>query len=222
MCSLVIMIRKRSVLLIFTKAPIAGRVKTRLIPVTGPGKAAALHAAMVYQTLLTAQRSGFDTIELWCAPRAEHPFFSLCRRRFGVVLKTQCGQGLGARMAHAVSDALKRYRCAVVIGTDCPELSVHDLKQASQWLNGPYAAVVGPCEDGGYFLIGLRYPLPELFRNVDWGGSEVLETTRLRLRHLGLPWVELPLRWDLDRPQDLERWQNRRRFGVQPASLRRL
>ncbi|MGH8579465.1 MAG: TIGR04282 family arsenosugar biosynthesis glycosyltransferase [Gammaproteobacteria bacterium] len=208
------MIRRGSVLLVFAKAPIAGRVKTRLIPATGPGKAAALHVAMVLRTLHTAQRSEFDTIELWCHPRAQHPFFRLCRRRFGVVLKTQHGQNLGARIVHAVSDALKRYRRAVVIGTDCPELCVRDLKQAWQWLNGPYGAVLGPCEDGGYFLIGLRRLLPELFRDMAWGGSEVLETTRLRLGRLGVPWAELPLRWDLDRPQDLARWLNRRRFGV--------
>jgi len=208
------MIRRGSVLLVFAKAPIAGRVKTRLIPATGPGKAAALHVAMVLRTLHTAQRSGFDTIELWCHPRAQHPFFRLCRSRFGIVLKTQHGQNLGARIVHAVSDALKRYRSAVVIGTDCPELCVHDLKQAWQWLNGPYGAVLGPCEDGGYFLIGLRRPLPELFRDMPWGGSEVLKTTRLRLGRLSVPWAELPLRWDLDRPQDLSRWLNRRRFGA--------
>lgn len=216
------MIRRGSVLLVFAKAPIAGRVKTRLIPATGPGRAAALHAAMVLQTLRTAQRSGFDTIELWCQPRAQHPFFRLCRRRFGAVLKTQHGQNLGARIVHAVSNALKRYRRAVVIGTDCPELCAHDLKQAWQWLAGPYAAVLGPCEDGGYFLIGLRRPLPELFCDMAWGGSKVLETTRLRLGRLGVAWAELPLRWDLDRPQDLARWPNRRRFGTQTACLRKL
>ncbi|MGH8659326.1 MAG: TIGR04282 family arsenosugar biosynthesis glycosyltransferase [Gammaproteobacteria bacterium] len=210
------MIRRGSVLLVFAKAPIAGRVKTRLIPVTGPGKAAALHAAMVLHTLRTAQRSGFDAIELWCQPLAQHTFFRLCQRRFGVGLKTQYGQNLGARIVHAVRDALKRHRRAVIIGTDCPELCVRDLKQAGQWLNGPYAAVLGPCEDGGYFLIGLRRPLPELFRNMAWGGSEVLKTTRLRLGRLGVLWAELPLRWDLDRPQDLSRWLNRRRLGLRP------
>lgn len=206
------MIRRGSVLLIFAKAPIAGRVKTRLIPTTGPGKAAALHAAMVLETLRTAQRSGFDAIELWCQPRAQHPFFRFCRGRFGVALKSQRGQNLGARIVHALSDALKRYRRAVVIGTDCPELCVRDLKQAEQWLNGPYAAVLGPCEDGGYFLIGLRRLLPELFRDIAWGGSEVVETTRLRLRRLGLRWAELSLGWDLDRPEDLLRWASRRLF----------
>ncbi|MGH8613788.1 MAG: TIGR04282 family arsenosugar biosynthesis glycosyltransferase [Gammaproteobacteria bacterium] len=208
------MSRRGSVLLIFAKAPIAGRVKTRLIPATGPGKAAALHAGMVLHTLHTAQRSGSDTIELWCYPQAQHPFFRLCRKRFGVVLKTQHGQNLGARIVHAVRDALKRYRRAIVIGTDCPELCVRDLKQAGEWLAGPYAAVLGPCEDGGYFLIGLRRPLPALFRDMAWGGSEVLETTRLRLGRLGVPWAELPLRWDLDRPQDLSRWRNKCRFGA--------
>lgn len=199
------MIRRDSAVVVFAKAPIAGRVKTRLIPAVSPGEAAALHAALVLQTLCTARSAGFDAIELWCWPRAEHPLFRFCQRRFRVALKTQHGQNLGARMAFALRDALKRHRSVILIGTDCPGLCADDLKKAGLSLDAGYRLVLGPCEDGGYFLIGLKRLIPELFRNIAWGRSDVAENTRLRLRRLGLHWAELPLRWDLDRPEDLSR-----------------
>jgi glycosyltransferase A (GT-A) superfamily protein (DUF2064 family) len=66
-------------------------------------------------------------------------------------------------------------------------------------------AVIGPAEDGGYVLIGLRRYAPELFKGVSWGTDLVLKETRERLRVLGWQWHELKERWDVDRPEDMKR-----------------
>lgn len=190
-------------LLIFARAPIPGQAKTRLIPALGAEGAAALHARLCRRTLELAVWSGLACVDLWCSPDAGHPFFAECRQTFGVDLKTQRGADLGERMAGALADALTASRHAVLIGTDCPELDAHDLQQAFDALAQDHDAVLGPAADGGYVLIGLRAPAPRLFEAIDWGSGRVLAQTRQRLAQLGLTWHELPVRRDLDRPEDL-------------------
>jgi glycosyltransferase A (GT-A) superfamily protein (DUF2064 family) len=92
----------------------------------------------------------------------------------------------------------------VLIGTDCPELSAAYVVSALEELNGQ-DAVLGPAEDGGYVLLGLRRSAPELFRDIPWGGDGVAAYTRARMGDLGWCWRELPVLWDVDRPADLAR-----------------
>ena len=99
--------------------------------------------------------------------------------------------------------ALSRNPGAILIGTDCPELTVADLRRAQRWLRGGCQVVLAPAEDGGYALIGARHVSTEMFRNIAWGTAGVFDETVKRLR--GYRWRALRRVWDVDRPQDLDR-----------------
>lgn len=190
-------------LMVFARAPVPGAAKTRLIPTLGAAGAAALHAQLSHHTLARAITARVAPVQLWCSPGPAHPFFAACRTAFGIDLHTQCEGDLGSRMAGAFDEALDSSRHAVIIGTDCPDLSREDLRQAFHALDEGRDAVLGPAEDGGYVLIGLSRPAPALFRDIDWGSGRVLSQTRKRLGELGLTWRELAPRRDVDRPEDL-------------------
>jgi hypothetical protein len=190
--------------LVFARAPLAGSVKTRLVPALGARGAAALHARMVRHTLRTACAAAIGQVELWCAPSVDHAFFGRCAADFGVTLAAQEGADLGTRMDHALTRALLR-GYALVIGTDCPALTADDLRAAAAALCEDARAVIAPAEDGGYVLIGLRRREPRLFSGIDWGSASVMAQTRARLAELGWTWRELEPRWDVDRPEDLAR-----------------
>jgi rSAM/selenodomain-associated transferase 1 len=108
-------------------------------------------------------------------------------------------------MAHAFHETLKWTTQALLIGTDCPSLTVDDLREAAEVLRKGIDAVIGPAEDGGYILIGLRRCVPDLFTGISWGTGSVLDQTRRRLRELRWKWHELSEQWDVDRPEDVER-----------------
>jgi hypothetical protein len=122
------------------------------------------------------------------------------QRELGVALEPQVGSDLGERMAAA----LTRHCPAVLVGCDCPALSSAHLEAAVQAL--PSADVVlAPAEDGGYVLVGVNAPRPELFAGMTWGHGDVMAETRARVAAAGLRCVELETLWDLDRPEDLQR-----------------
>ncbi|MFB3884095.1 MAG: TIGR04282 family arsenosugar biosynthesis glycosyltransferase [Thermodesulfobacteriota bacterium] len=192
-------------ILVFAKAPIPGEVKTRLIPSLGGEAAASLHKKLVFRSLQTVSRAGLGPAELWCTPSMEDPFFKLCAGKFNLELRRQTDGDIGKRMAYAFDRALRKAPYALLIGTDCPSLTPDDLKKAFEVLAQGMDAVIGPAEDGGYVLLGLRRSAPELFGGISWGSNSVLEVTRKRLRVLGWQWHELEKRWDVDRPGDLDR-----------------
>lgn len=190
-------------LLVFAKAPVPGRVKTRLIPALGAVRAAALHARLVDQTLAITSRVDAWRTELWCHPDRENPDLVECAGRHHAVLREQTGIDLGERMHNAFVTTLAEAERAVLIGTDCPGLRVDHISRAFEALRVGADAVLGPAIDGGYYLIGLGDPEPEAFVDVPWGSETVLASTRQRLQGLGLRVSELPMLRDLDRPQDL-------------------
>jgi rSAM/selenodomain-associated transferase 1 len=191
--------------MVFARAPTPGEVKTRLIPALGEAGAAALHRRLVTHTLGAAADALIGPVELWCTPDTGDPFFFDCERRLGVSLHAQ-GQGdLGSRMRRAFESALARAPRAILVGSDIPALSAQYLRDADRALVRGDEIVIGPAEDGGYALIGLSRCDPELFRDIPWGGPEVLSKTRRRATALSWRLSELPALWDVDRPEDLER-----------------
>lgn len=197
----------RQALLVFARAPEAGKAKTRLIPALGAAGAAALHAGLVEQTLQTVSMLGMD-VQLWCHPDPQQPFFRYCAERFGVSLHTQRGGDLGERMAKALGTALWEYDHVVLIGTDCPTLAAGDLADAFAALAGGADAVFGPAADGGYYLVGLRQAAPTMFADIDWGSERVLAQTQARAHALGLATRLLAIHRDLDTPADLQAFQD--------------
>jgi len=189
--------------MVFARAP--GEAKTRLIPALGEAGAAALHRRLVMHCLRAARDSRLGPVELWCAPDTSDPFFRECERRLGASLHAQGEGDLGARMQRAFESALALSPRAILVGSDIPALSPRYLRDADQALGRGDDAAIGPAEDGGYALIGLSRCDPELFRDIPWGGPEVLAETRRRLAALSWRSSELPVLWDVDRPEDLER-----------------
>ncbi len=204
--------------IVFARAPVPGRVKTRLVPLLGPAGAARLQERMAEKALCTALGAARGEVELHCAPDTKHAFFRAMRDRFGVRLRSQGRGGLGARMQRAFARALRRHEYAVLIGSDCPALRPADLRAALRALRAGADAVLGPAEDGGYALLGLRRVRRELFAGVAWGGNRVLGQTRRRLARLGWRWEELRTVWDVDRPQDVARLRRARLATARPTS----
>ncbi|MCA1806027.1 MAG: TIGR04282 family arsenosugar biosynthesis glycosyltransferase [Xanthomonadaceae bacterium] len=194
-------------LLVFAKAPVPGQVKTRLLPVLDATGAAELHARLVEESIARFTAESVCPVELHCAPDAEHPLFRALVRRYPIQCQVQQGRDLGERMGHAVDQTLADGHWPLLVGTDCPRLDAGVLVEACEVLAAGHNTVLGPAEDGGYVLLGLRQPAPELFQDMAWGTDRVLAATRQRLAERGWDWRELPSLWDLDRPEDLLRYQ---------------
>ncbi|PSL16724.1 hypothetical protein CLV44_101122 [Marinobacterium halophilum] len=188
-------------LAIMAKAPVPGFCKTRLMPALGAEGAARLQAWLLQHSLAVARASGLRPLQLWAAPDIEHPLFQALARPGDVRLQAQFGHDLGMRMLYVFTRAQGPL---LLIGTDCPPLTPALLLECAACLE-THDAVFLPAEDGGYALIGLQQPQPELFVGIDWSTERVMAQTRERLTALGLRWQEPAVVWDLDRPEDLQR-----------------
>ncbi|MEW6687889.1 MAG: TIGR04282 family arsenosugar biosynthesis glycosyltransferase [Pseudomonadota bacterium] len=185
-------------LVVFARAPVPGRVKTRLAPLLGEKGAARLYERMIAKTLRTGRSAGFGSKWLFLSG-------TLRNRPAGYQLRSQGPGSLGERMHRAFTLVLKNHASAILIGSDCPALEPADLRAAARALRGGMDAVLLPAEDGGYALIGLARNSRRLFEGIDWGGRSVLAQTRRRLERLGWRWKELRTLWDVDRPGDVAR-----------------
>ena len=191
-------------ILVFCKAPVAGKVKTRLAEKIGEDAAATIHEYLAWHCLKNIINEDIAPVELWCAPDTRHEFFHRCETIFGVTLKQQKGKCLGERMENAFVDALSQTQTSLVIGTDCPAITPSYLRAAFLALE-KHNTVLGPAEDGGYVLLGLRQLQTSIFSGMPWGSSRVLDETISRLKgdvH------QLGTLWDVDRVEDLARLRN--------------
>lgn len=191
--------------LIFARLPRPGRSKTRLIPALGREGAARLQARLLRATIERVLASGLAPAQLWVDGAQDAACTGIYRQAFAGELYVQCSGDLGARMAHALDQALQQAAFAVLIGSDCPAMDTAYLQRACALLVAGHEAVLGPAEDGGYVLIGLRRSDPRLFEDIAWGTSAVAAQTRERFAALGRTLRELPVLWDVDRPEDLPR-----------------
>ena len=201
-------------IIVFARAPVPGRAKTRLIPRLGGWRAARLHVRLVRHALAVAAAADCGPVELHGT--ASHSWFRTMKR-----FKLQKGMDLGARMHHAIAGSLKKSERVILIGADCPALTPRDLRRADRLLRGACDAVLAPAEDGGYALIGLKRISPLLFEAVAWGGHDVYSETVRRLEGLGYRWRALRTLWDVDRPEDLHRLDTARLRSLRFASAPR-
>ena len=198
----------KTVIMVFTKAPIPGAVKTRLIPALGETPATHLHRALVEHTLNMLGSMASVEIQLHCAPNDTHPFLRHCAGQFPITLHCQKGDNLGHRLFHAFARATDGSAPVIAIGTDCPDLNSQHLRAAIDALSDGSDAVLGPAADGGYYLIGLRQAAWELFDDIQWGTEHVAIQTRQRLQRLGWRWVELTALRDMDTAADLAHFRH--------------
>ena len=177
------------------KHPAPGRVKTRLAATLGAERACALYRAFVLDLAERLDALPYDVT--WAYWPAAAPFATLLPR---ARCRPQRGADLGDRMANAVAECGGP---AVVIGADAPHVPAARLEEAVEALAGAADVVLGPADDGGYYLIGLRAPTPAVFAGVAWGTSRVLTETLARAG--GLRTLLLEPCFDVDTPADLVR-----------------
>ncbi len=189
------------------KAARPGQVKTRLASAIGPEAAAELYAAMLEDRCDQVER--LDGVQPALALFGADEQDPLPRRpRFELV--PQPRGGLGAGLATAAEHFLARAMAVVLVDSDSPSLPLAYLERAVELLRLPLdrggrSMVLGPAEDGGYYLIGLRQHHPELFEDIPWSSNEVVDVTLARARQLGLEPALLPSWWDVDSQADLQR-----------------
>ena len=191
----------KTVIQLFARPPVRGKVKTRLITTIGADQALAIYRHCLDYNLSLIRHSGFD-YQVWLSEQPgqdwpdTEPFM------------IQQGASLGDRMLFALTSALScnhgHYDRVILIGSDCLELTPNLLNAVNRNLDD-HELVIIPAEDGGYALIGLRRTDVRLFQGIAWGASDVLARTRRIIDQLGWSCHELPMQWDLDRPGDIDR-----------------
>lgn len=205
---------QNTALLIFAKAPVAGRCKTRLAATLGFQRAALIYRAMLEHAVARARQAFHGPISLVCSPDTRHPFFHRLRKRYDVVLVRQARGDLGQRMHRALRNALCRYAAVVLMGSDQPVLGDNWLEQASRAITPCHAAWLAPTRDGGYWAIGLTRSEARLFRGPRWSSPRVYQRTMGLMRGVGLDVTVHTVRDDIDNGRDWMALDHRRRVAL--------
>ncbi len=201
-------------IIIMTRYPEAGRVKTRLLPALGAVGAARLHRQMVEHTV--------SSVKVFSAAAGAGIFLffqggtkALMTAWLGdeVEYLAQVAGDLGDKMRTALQTVFKRgFENVIIIGTDCPALDAEILAQAFSGLTRA-GMVIGPAADGGYYLLGLKQVYAQLFEGISWGSDAVLKETLTAARKAGIRVQSLPELGDIDRPEDLKNLKNLAAFS---------
>lgn len=191
----------RRAVICFTRAPLPGRTKTRLLPLLSGEGCAALHAAFLKDVAAACRRSGADTYVAYTPPEGRDLLAELFP--FARALFPQEGEGLGPRMAAALDHVLALgYGQCLLIGSDLPLLTAEHLSGAFAALDRA-EATLGPTPDGGYYLAGLRHPCPALFSGQSYGAGGVYDAARAALAQAGVSFAPAPPCSDVDTSEDL-------------------
>jgi uncharacterized protein len=195
---------------VMAKAPRPGHSKTRLCPPLLPEYAALLSAAFLRDITENIARAGQSlpiATYVAYAPAGHEALFQGILAEKSVLLLADGTpsmpanvQGFGRCLLHAIESMLARgHEAAIVLNSDSPTLPTAVLERAVGELSLPLDRIVlGPAEDGGYYLLGMRKAHAHLFADIAWSTDAVADTTRLRARELGLDIVELPDWYDVD------------------------
>jgi len=205
---------------VFARAPVLGEVKTRLAQGVGVDEALRTHQLLLDRTLglvtrLTRRDANWSA-ELWLAGNAE----ALLDASPGleIPLLAQVDGNLGQRMCAAAENVVERGSWPVIIGCDCPMMSVDYLERAIAALVRGDDVVFGPAEDGGYVLIAVRDSYPRLFDEIAWSTPLVLEQSLARAEELDLNVTLLERLWDVDTIEDWRRWRGAGESGALGAA----
>jgi len=204
-------------LVIVAKEPVPGKVKTRLFPKFSPAVAADLYRCFLHDRIQEVSTlDGVDRAIAYTPEDARETFTTLALD--GFELFAQQGKHLGERLNNIFLEKLfQGYKAVSIVDSDSPDLPKSLIKESFELLLSKQADIVfGPCYDGGYYLVGMRKPNPELFRNIPWSTENVLSVTLEKARKMGLN-VKLLSTWnDLDTFEDLIEFYNM--YKDQPLS----
>ncbi|HEY0427140.1 MAG TPA: TIGR04282 family arsenosugar biosynthesis glycosyltransferase [Pyrinomonadaceae bacterium] len=183
------------------KVPVTGTVKTRLQPILSPEKCVGLAEAFLYDTIKKA-KTVCENVILAYAPAGQKKILeSIIPSE--IVLIEQKGENLGERMANAFVFTFSEYSPVVMIGTDSPTFPAEYITEAFDALERDAEIVLGKAKDGGFYLIGLRTPIPNLFDEIAWSSSAVFEQITRNIKNLGIEKLKLiPEHYDVDTPND--------------------
>jgi len=187
-------------IIIFYRNPIPGHVKTRLAAGIGAEKALEVHLKLGMRTMQVVSDVSCDKVVFYDREAVAGDYWD--DRVF--MKEIQKGADLGERMTDAFDRMFHDgYRNILIIGTDCPEITSELIESAFENL-GNHDVVIGPAVDGGYYLLGLKAPVHELFTGVDWGSAAVFDQTIQKLSLSGQSFFCLRKLHDIDRPEDLQ------------------
>ena len=191
-------------LTVMAKQPERGKVKTRIAAVVGDDRAAELYRCALNDTLALASSIVDVAHVLSYAPPTEdgRRYFEQAAPDFALI--PQEGATLGERMTGILAPLLKVHSRVVLIGSDSPDLPAAFITRAFDILRGAADVVLGPANDGGYYLLGVRSMQPLLFERIDWSTAVVAQQTRARAAEARLQIVDLPPWHDLDTVDDLQ------------------
>jgi len=194
-------------LIIFTKYPENGRVKTRLAETLGEAFASEFYkmcAGYIFNECIKLKRSGIDLLIFYAEEEDRNKIRGWVPESFE--LFRQEGENLGERMYNAFLHLLKfNAEKAVLIGTDIPDISSSLIEKSFEYLDD-HEAVIGPSSDGGYYLIGLSKLNKDIFTGIQWSTGKVLENTLIKLKERNLSYKLLPELIDIDKESDIMKW----------------
>lgn len=192
-------------IVIFVKAPAPGRVKTRLCPPLSHEEAAGLYRAFVEDTVALAARVGGAGVQIAFDAADQYRDLSWIKGAASLPFFIQEGNDLGERLIQASKRAFDSGAQKVVcIGADCPYLDAAEIKKAFELLK-TNDVVLGPAEDGGYYLVAAKKHHPGLFQEIPWSSDKVLKETLGKIKKLGMTHATLPVYSDIDTFGDLWR-----------------
>ena len=193
-------------ILVFLKNPKPGSVKTRLAASVGPERAAEIYRLLTREVFRQLPDSA-QVIVMFDPPEAEkeiRDWVQTLSQSNGAMFISQRDVSLGERLSYAFASAFNAgFTRVAAIGTDCIEITPALMNEAFQSLDAS-DCVIGPAEDGGYYLIALKAPQHGLFKGIAWSTSSVFVQTSARIKELGLSSHLLPRLHDVD---DLESWR---------------
>lgn len=205
--------RMKKALIVFVKAPVPGAVKTRLQPHIAPDKIVKLYKSFVSEIISKCvQLKGVDKF-LGCAPTGDNDFLRKITETYTLKSFDQSGKNLGEKIVNAFQDYFKKgYSEIVLIGSDSPTIPIEYIKKAFLELK-KNDFVIGPCCDGGLYLIGAKKKIiPEIFHNIPWDTSEVLNMVLKKINSLSIKFSMLPFWYDVDTIEDLKFLENHRKY----------
>lgn len=205
----------KAILVIVAKEPVPGKVKTRLSSHLSARQAAQLYSLSIQDMVEEMTHLTGNSLAIAYTPEMAAPVFKKMIPQT-IRLFTQQGVDLGERLANIFQRMFDEgYDQVHIVNSDSPDLSNHLVKQSMTLLNNPQTdAVFGPCDDGGYYLVGLRRPIPELFTQIPWSTDEVLQKTLERAQQLGLHCNLLGAWYDIDTYDDILRFLARNRKNL--------
>lgn len=191
-------------LVVIAKQPERGKVKTRIAKALGDDRATELYRCALHDTLALAASIENVAYALSYAPPTEEGrrYFEQVAPAFALI--PQQGATFGERLSGTFARLLQHHSPVVLIGSDSPDLPAALIEQAFALLRTNADAVLGPADDGGYYLLGLRSMQPALFDRIDWSTDAVTPQTRQRAADAGLRMADLSSWHDLDTVDDLQ------------------